>query len=406
MQHFLIEGATPAEAPTQQPPPIIGTPAAAPATIPQKIGRTLEAGGLGVLQAGTESGQALGQLLNAAINKALGTHLATPQASFFVGQAQPLEHTLAARIGKGIGTVGSAILPGAAVGRLTEGAPLLMRALGYGTAAAATQPGGLAQRGFAGALGGLGGVSDYLLTKAPETLFSGKLAQKILKTYNNQKTVANNLYKNVFDGTENITPQLSNETTNSLNNLLANKIGRAKIIKSIDRYNKNPTLEHLHDLKSDFGKESAKLNLAESSGKSEAVDRDTNVFLKDAGSHINDDLITQLDGINPAKREAYQTAQLHWKENVVPFKQYNSLRKLINTKEITPSTGSAMLRDLSTKSIAGEPMSGAEKLRNLMNLSKTALRVKPFLQKNIRYLGYPLGFGSLYELGRHAGGEL
>lgn len=365
-----------------------------------KIGKGAEEFGLGALQSGAEAGRAIHQLGAGVLNKLFGTNLQTPEGSFFVGPAAGMEKTLPAKAGEMAGTIASAAIPGAAVGRLTEAAPLLTRLLGYGGAAAATQPGGVAPRIEAGLLGAGGGAADYMtgiLRKLPAYVSPKSLGKLIEKTAENQKKIGSNLYKEAFSNTKDVVPQISENTQQAFKNLLSVKPGRASLLRSVKRFNADQTPENLHTLKSDLGKVLQKLD--EKSAKSGLTgnELDKKSYLKDSIAGVENDLENTMYRVSPENYDKYQEAQKHWKENVIPFRNYPAIRRLLGPeREISPR-----LRTELMKESLGDAGSAA-KLRDLMKLQRSGFAVPSNIGQGLSRV-WPYGIGAVGGYGLYRG---
>jgi len=370
-------------------------PAAPQESVMGRIGHGAEALGLGTLQGASEAGRGVGDLLDRVLNTLAGTHLDAPEGSFFVGQAAPLEKLPEATVGKFIGQAAPALATG---GLTTEAAiPGMLTTAGV---AAATQPGGALKRTEAGVLGALGGGLGHLgkaLKYLPASLSDTALAKTLKASYGQQTNIAKALYKRAFAGTKDIKPVISQDTQSTLDALVSPKSGNLEIKRAISRYQKNPILENLHKLKSDFGTISSKMEPAHLKGSLTSVKDDQYIRLGDAVKSISQDLDDNMSQLNPDKYGEYRNAQDHWRENVVPFKQLASVRKLIGPQsDIAPGLRKAILQ----KSL--EDAGHAAKLRRITGLKESHLEKGPLIKGAVKRMWpYLLGGTAL----GYAGGE-
>lgn len=373
--------------------------------------------GLGALQGIAQLGHGLGQLETGGVNKIaalLGhpTHLHAPEPNVFVGPLAHLQGTFPAEVGKlGAETVGT-LLPGAELGKIGEALGAgrrLATGLGLGTVGALTTPGTAGQRAVAGLVAGtapevvpaLGKIAKGLgkggaaVAKSfdPKYWSATNLSKLITKTHGDQKVIARQLYNQAFKGTKNIKPFISPQTHNSLVDMIEGPAGSGDIKKSLLRFKDNTTVEGLHALRSDLGTSLDKLNTKELKSGLDSFDGDKQTSLRGARAGIDNDLERSMLKSSPDNYSKYQRAQEHWKENVVPFKAYPSLRKLLGPEhEITRS----LYSDIAKKSVS------ADHLKNLMNLDPKSMAAARYLKasgKKAAIYGIPtiLGFEAAHR---------
>lgn len=345
-----------------------------------RIGRGAAAGGLGFLEGVSESGQGIADLGDRLINMLAGTHLKAPKGNLFA-LTPKLEQLPEATVGKFVGEAAPAIATG---GLVSEG--LIPQALATGATAFATQPGGIPERTIAGGLGIAGGGLAHLLTKG-SMLFVKPLAKKLEKLYAAQKNIGNDLYKDAFSGTEDVTPVISNATQQSFENLSTAWPGKTNAVtKAVNRYNQDQTIENLHTLKSDLGKLQSKLSDKSIKSGLTGDEIDKQSFLSDAINNLEKDTHANLTNIDPNKGAQYAVAQSHWRDNVVPFREYTSLKKLFGPdREVDPR----LYTDL------GRQAESAQKLRKLLKINNGTLATGKFLHQKLWGIPMPVYLGML-----------
>lgn len=390
---------------------ISGTKAKTPSIEPPLFGHIRSAAGLGLgaLQGVAQLGHGLGQLETGGVNKLMAllghpTHFHAPEPDVFAGPAAQLKGGMPAQIGEAAGQLGGIAALGGGLGgaaKIAGAAPWLAETLGFGTAGAATTPGGVGERAIASGLGAAFPVAGKAVTKVgraflPKHLSSDVLGKLIGNTLAEQKTTAKGLYKDAFQGTENIKPVISGGTTNAFNEMMEMPAGKLDVKRSLQRFFKNPTLEGLHGLKSNFGKIEAKL--VKKAGTPTGLmgeESDKRILLNEGIENIENDLSRNMSNVSPDSHLKYLKAQNHWKENVVPFQQLSSVRKLIGPeKEVSRK----LFTEISKK--AKSP----ERLRELMDLDRGALGARGLSRiAGLGLLG-GLGYGGHHYLHSLLGG--
>jgi hypothetical protein len=359
-----------------------GTPSqqTTPATKPSlagKIGRAGAGLGLGALQGVAQLGHGLGELETGGVNKLMAllghpTHFHAPEPDVFAGPAAQLKGGLPARIGETAGQLGGIAALGGGVGgaaKMAGAAPWLAESLGFGAAGAATTPGGAGERAIAGGVGaalpiaGRGAIKT-LRAFLPKHLSVTKLAQLVTKTKQEQESLGGNLYKESFKGTQNIKPRLSAPTVQSLGDSQSLVATHADVNKALKTFYQNPTLEGLHFLKSDFGKMTSKLDSKELKSGLSQSEINKRSLLNESSQNIHGDLDRNMSNVSPDAYSKYLGAQKHWRENVVPFNTYNSVKKLLGKDHEISRT---LFTDLAKRA------DSAKRLRELMNLDRGAL---------------------------------
>ena len=330
--------------------------------------------GLGVLQGGAHAGYGLADLLARGASEIPGVNLTAPKPNVLVGPAAQLKGTGLERAGEFIGQAAPAVATG---GMAAEG--FIPQAIATGGIAAATQPGGLAERGIAGALGaGAGGVGHILSQGG--LLFTKGIAKKLESLYAAQKGIGKGLYDSAFSGTHEVPATHSLDTHMQLQELLNKpKTDSTNINYSIRKYlgSDSPTVEDLHFLKSSLGKSENKV-LGKIGQKAGLTDRDTDTIeaLGTLRNRLGNDLQTNMNRISPEKGHQYAIAQTHWRDNVIPFEKsrYTSLRKLFGSdREVTPG----LFRDLSKDAV------GSQNLRRLLGTDASTMRVGRILHSKL-----------------------
>lgn len=333
-------------------------------------------------EAGREAYDVLGGGLEGAIQGAANVGnlplQALGQRPFFQGVHVPgvREQTGGAQLGAGLGKgVPAGII--AALG-FPEAAPEIMGAGAIGGAAAGGQT--VPQRiGAGAAMGafpmlpsagkvaakGLGKVGKALL---PKHYSMKKLADLITKTHGEQKTIARGLYKDAFEGTENMKPVIGSGTQNEISNLLKMPAGKAEIERSLKRFGENSNVEGYHRLRSDFGKYYDRLRSQKSL---DAVQGDKKDYLEKARENIDSDLERTMNNASSDNYNKFQSAQAHWHKNVVPFKEYRSLRKLLGKDHVITQ---ALFKDVA------QPAVEADRLKELLKVDPQAIKLTKYLK--------------------------
>lgn len=352
-----------AEAPQPQP-------AAVPQVAPSGIGArllsadtrilhalhdTVMGAGVGTVQGLANMGYGLLDLGQKAIDPVIEkiTGKAVPQIpapNVYLGPYEHYKGTIPAELGEHVlgPVLGTVAAPESIAGlsgiKGIAALPKLQRMLAYGGIQAATQPGGLTERGIAGLLGAgmplAGHVASRLISTTPKFISSApyflirKLASAIEKSHSANKEISKGLYDEAFKGVENTVPKIgaaTQEAFDEIKNLWTTKTSVVR--KLLARYENNPrpTVEVLHKLKSDLNKERFKLKGAKNFNSivSDRVDA-----LESAVEGISDDL---ANSVSPENHSKYLLAQKYWKDNIVPFDEYRSIQDLLSRKrKITP----------------------------------------------------------------------
>lgn len=173
-------------------------------------------------------------------------------------------------------------LTGAALGVGGEAAPIFIGML--------TKPRNVAQ-----------GIKDFIQSKADE---------------------AESLYKQVSDSAGNKNIYTNNLTDRAYSDIDKDVFNFNKDIKNFhNEFTNNPTLENAHNLQSQLGYQAGKyLNKPGLS----IADNQKLQDLMDARSAIRSDISSYLQKTNPDLADAYQKATDIFRENVAPFKSFNS----------------------------------------------------------------------------------
>lgn len=365
---------------------------------------------LGVPQGVAEHVSAIAQLGDEGINHVFGTNLQSPHPSVFMGSARKLEKIPAAHYGKMTGGILTDLALGAPISRIAEGAPLLARMMAYGGASAATQPGGVKDRLVAGSLGAAGGAADYLgsvFKHLPSYLRDSSLAKHILKANQVQKRIANKLYDATFSRIGGRLGFIRKDAQEALIKIRDIKKGTADIEDAVSVYNKDPTISGLHKLRSSIGKKQNYLETKKALGTLSPNQEDVLVHTNKLKSALDKGLEQQLKSIDPFKHEEYLKAQRHWRNNVVPFQSFNSIKNLLKNGEIKGTLRSNVATHYVSSSLFPKGvMQQAKRIRELTGLIRSPLKSVPALKKS---LSKGLRYGTLvYLLGHHfesEGGE-
>ena len=371
----------------------------------------LAGAGVGAVQGATTAAYGIADLSDKVLNKILGTHLQAHDPDIYsILGAEKLKGSLGAKAGEIAGQIAPAVATGGATAETTLG-----RMLATGAGAFATQPGGMLKRGTVGAGAALtGGLLEA--AGRPSTFLIGKLAKKIESSKATQKTIANNLYDTAFKGTEKVKPLVSEKTMNDIVDLKNRYPGKRSFInKTINAYKENPNPRGLHNLKSDLMDEASDLvKKRDSAGGLEQYEKDTlriisgeskrvgNKVIKVPGlvDSLSEDLQKNMDKVSPKKSAQYSAAQLHWKNNVVPFKKYKSLRDLLSSERtVDPKLYTDLAKD-ERSSI---------RLRDVLGIKRSEMQLGKFVHR--KYYGLPMpvaltaGGAGIYTL-RHKIEEL
>jgi len=343
------------------------------------LGEKAAAYGLGVLQSGVKAGHAINQLGTYALNKILGTHLQSPQESMFA-MTPKLQELPEAKYGEMTGDVLTTTLPGAGVGRFAEEASLIPRMLAYGGAGAVTAEGGVIPRTEAALMGAAGGAGDYLLgilRHAPAYLSDAALGRLIKSAATKQKGLARKLYGNVFKGTEKEAVQMSPESYQNLQSLLDEYKGERPIKRALNTYNEDPSIENLHHLRSDLDKLKIKTKARVDLGSGDRTDAKRIDMLDDTINSLSDDVGSHLGRISEGKYNQYEQAAEHYRQNVVPFREFKALRDLLGEK----GSVKGIRRAISGYEIPEATLRPATRIRKITGLYPGPLGGKPALKQ-------------------------
>lgn len=336
----------------------------------------------GTLQGITTAGSGVSELLSKIIpgvKSMKQIYGKDPELSWTAGAKK--EHPLAEGLGDIAGRAAAAIGPGGAL----KGASMLSKVLGYGLPAFAEEPGGIPGRAAAGIAGGLGGVLEGLgpiAKKLPAYMSLPKLAKLIEKTHSHMEDVGEQLYAKAFKGTGDVKPKLSNETITSFYKLLKIKPGGLKIQRAIARFTEDQNPNSLHRLKSDLGKMHRELETTSGKRGLFGEEGDQMELLEDAKNGINKDLKSTMQKLAPNKYNQYLHAQIHHRENIIPFRKYPAIRNLLGPER---EIGSGLKTSLMKKS--REDAGSAAKLRAMMGLKTSGFETAKQLKKLSGYAG-------------------
>lgn len=317
-------------------------------------------------------------------------------------QVQPAEaispESPQAQIGKLLADVVAYGAPIGAAGRLGLGAVGRVAA-GLGTGAALAPP---EQRGM-GALE-MGGAAlapelavgaTRLATQFPkmDVVFRNRLAQRLINGWNRAKGNANQLYDTAFQGTEGITPQLGKDTVSNFKELDQKfPQPRSDVQEALKTYKNNKTLNNLHLLKSDLGKELDFYEVKRAKGTITQTEKTESKLISETMKNIDKSLKRNFDGLDPHKKAQYDLAQSYYKENVAPFK-YKRHTAMI--RALSPE------RDITNKlytEIGGDSTEAA-KVRNVLGLPRHHIEIARLIRN--KYLSIPAAIGALYGIKRY-----
>lgn len=329
-------------------------------------------------------------LVNLALQKEPQEIQHTPELSPLAGQ---IGTTLGHAVGLGGQAIASApLLELTAASRLPSA---LKPLLSGGLTGAATSPQSPLIGAMTGAAGGAALESIHPivnLAKNVPNLFVEGLGNKITNTFEDAKNIGKNLYSKAFQGAEKIIPTVSQDTgilVQKLKNLFEEpqKIRGIRVESAIDNalntYQRNVPkkgIESLHDLRSDLSK--IYVNGADKALKSglDATGKLKQDALLQTINSISKDTANNLKNLSPDNLANYEKAQLHWRNNVVPFRNLLSIRKLLGTeKEPT----SSLFRDLARRA------ESAKKVRDVLGMSRTTAQIGNLIHNKLG--GLPRG---------------
>jgi hypothetical protein len=359
--------------------------------------------GMGTLQGISDMGYALAQNTSKGFNnyndfvRSINPMLAKkhnipmqPRGNIYYGPAEHLKGTTAAKIGENL--IAPMVLPmGAEKLAASMGPGLMSKMLAYGTTGAAVTPGGGMRQLAAGLTGAVGGGVSHFMSTLPY-MFKGKLGVKIEQAAAHNKEIGKELYTQAFKGTEKAIPQISEKTTSSLADLAEAFPAKANpITKAVRTYNKSKTITALHSLKSDLmKKQSGYAKLALSKGLT-ATQEEEGKMINKAIDSLGEDISDSFQKIGPEAHNKYLLAQQHWKDNVVPFKHFSSIRNVLGKeREISPR----LYTDLTKDSVS------ANRLRTLLKTNLGSLQLARLMHHKVAGLPLPayLGLGGGYGL--------
>jgi hypothetical protein len=293
---------------------------------------------------------------------------------------------------------------GAFAGTEEAVAPIL-GALGLGGVGAGLLP-RLGKRGIAGFPAGaaispqhriMGGILGSATAGAPEllgsalrnfpNLFLGKLAKSTAEASEKMKTIGKQLYDKSFEGTENLPPELSAAGKQSIENLKqVFPTPGSKVRKSIDIYEKNPSIRGIHQLRSDLSKKfSSNLDVIQKKGLETPVETEQ-TGLENAIDNLAQDTRTNLAKISPEKVQQYDIAQQHWRENVVPLREFAPIRKLLGKQRLAEPS---LFKAFAGKVLRGEKETPTEAIRRIVGVPRGIAQTGQLLHR--RVAGVPLG---------------
>lgn len=358
--------------------------------------------GTGILQGLSDMGYGLADLgdkgINALTQKLFGKDVIhAPHGNMYFGPAEHLKGTIPAKVGELGGNILGTLLGGGALKGLGAAGTLLPKVLAYGGTAAATQPGGLMERGIAGALGGAGGATEHLMSTIPY-MFMKKLGQKIETLEKLHKGIGTDLYDEAFKGTEKIAPKISDETASSLEDVVKTWPTAANpAVKAMRVFAKQNNLKALHTLRSDFRKLVYRMKDVAIGKGSTGEDISKSDALNDAIENISKDLRSNMKAVGPETYNKYLIAQKHWREKVIPFRESGAIRELLGEKrKISPR----LYKDLTERSLG---LNNMGRVRAMLKTNLGSMQLARVMHHKV--LGLPLpaylalggGFG-LYHL--------
>lgn len=347
------------------------------------------------LGAGEESRRILGKIPGQGWQRYLSKSALTPQEQHIIQQF-PRQ----ARAGRGLTDIAgytgaTALAPeslmGQAIGSAIGGGAVAPKGHTLGGAAAgAALPFAPKIAGYG--LKGLGkglGFSAKTIAGLPkmDIISKSHLAKRLQAAYASVKDDSAELYNKVFKNTEDFRPQLHEETQSNIDGL--KKIYTSPhdpVREAFDQYDKKPTLQKLHYLKSDIRIIKNKLDKKQwTPGGLSSTERGEQNLLGKTMNNMQTDLDSNFKLLPGNKKADYAKAQEHYENNVAPFKAYGSLRKLFAPKSKVRST---LYRDLS------EHDEEAERLRGILGLNRLHMNLGRFLhRKYISGGGLALGAG-------------
>jgi hypothetical protein len=380
-----------------------------PPSLLKEMGKGIAALGLGGAQAGVEGAEGLQQLLASSL--APPKDLPPSAQALFGQKREPVKSDIFGTTGKKLNPLLEEIGEGAGRGLTAASlvpvggeAAFIPKAIGYFASAAATQPGGMRDRAIAGSIAAAFPGMAKVIKRMPAATFKSQLAKLIENTHSGIKDTAKSMYNAAFEGTGGTKVQISPETYKKLDEL--GKLSYP-IRKAITTFNNDMSPNALHILKSDLNKEAMRLG-----GQKVSKGYERNIVTRILGREghpeegvtdsISRDLETHMSKLNPEKYNQYRSAQDYYRENVVPFKEYKSLRDLLGPGR---KVKKSLYRDL------GEDATPAGKLRDLLDISRPTLAAGSLLHSNyVRALSALSGLGALgfhHATGLHSegGGE-
>jgi hypothetical protein len=286
------------------------------------------------------------------------------------------------------------------------GAGLLARLARRGVAGfpagAAVSPDNRLFGGFAGSLAAAAPEATVAILKGipkMDVVLRSRLGQRVISGFEKAQNKATELYNKAFEGTEGITPKLTDETEANIKELNRRYPGeRGDVPRALQAYKDNKSLQNLHFLRSNLGDEWAKLERDKTSPtvrftKQDEADQEA---VEDTRKNINKSLENNFNKLNPDKKAQYDQAQKHFENNVAPFRQKGHTAII---KALSPD------RDITNKLFneIGADSIKASKVRNVLGLSRSQLEAAKLLRNKLitfPAIGAALGTG-LFFGGRH-----
>ncbi|MHC4634568.1 MAG: hypothetical protein ACYSYU_05055 [Planctomycetota bacterium] len=296
-----------------------------------------------------------------AIGKAIGdiTAFGAP-----IGGAEALGLGALGRVGAGIGT-GAALAP---PGQRITGAA------GVGAAALAPE------------------VAGGLLKTLPkmDVVLRSRLGQRVINAVQREKDILAPEYAKAFKGTEGITPQLGKDTISNLAELKTAFPGtRGTVPKALERYfgkidkdgniikKPNKTLENLHLMRSDLGKEWNRLEIKRTSPvKLTTSEGEDQALLSETRKNLSKSLENNFKAINPENKAHYDLAQKRFENRVAPFEQkgHTAIMKALSPdREFT----NKLFTEIGADSVK------ASKVRNVLGVSRPQLEIAKLLRSKL-----------------------
>lgn len=399
-----------------------------PPTVSQRVQDILATPGEALVEAGQRLGQLeqaipgvmplarkIASLLPKSVQRGTGLppgvrqRLATvlQQKQDILPQATPVARTGGKLLGDvtALELTGGAIAPALGVAKIPE---LLGRPAAQALGGVLTSP---THPLFGAITAGVGGTALEALKglKFLPKMTLGGLGKATSRSFENMKSIGKRLYDQTFEGVGHIKVQLADEAQSAIDDLKDVLSKTSPTRKAIDNFEKNPTLRGMHDLKSSIGeKESSNVATIRKSGMNPVIE-DEQPALTSARKTMAKNTRDYLGIISPEKQSLYDQAQAHWRQNVVPFREFPIIRTLTGPRRIAKP---GLFKEFAEKIIPEEAKLGkipreppTEALRRIVGVPRGVAQTGRLLHHKVGGipLGAWLGVGGLGAVG---GGDI